>query len=211
MRGENSIWGGRGRAGSRGVTLIELMVALIVLGIIAALAVPSFTDFRQRSALAGAADQVQSFWAEARFEALKRNELVKVGFVSSGENFCVGAETTNDPGDDDACDCLTAGSCNVAVFPADQGAWQGVRIASATPTTLGGAAAASGAVVIDPKRANLTESADAGNIALRSPAGPGGEYQLSVAIDRNGRAFICEPAAAPRKIPKYADRQCAAP
>lgn len=202
---------GRGRTANRGVTLIELMVALIVLGVIAALAVPSFMDFRQRSALAGAADQVQSFWAEARFEALRRNQLVKVGFVSSGESFCLGATTTDDPGDDVACDCLAAGACNVAVFPAEQDDWQGVRIVSATPTTIGGAAAASGAAVIDPKRANLTESGDAGTIGLRSPGGAGDEYRLSVAIDRSARAYICEPADAPRQIPKYADRQCASP
>jgi len=193
------------------VTLIELMVAIIVLGFILILAVPSFMDFRQRSALAGAADQIQSFWAEARFEALKRNRLVKVGFHSSGDNFCVGAATTDDPGDDAACNCLQANACDVALFPAEQDAWQGVRTASATPTTLGGAAGASGAVVIDPKRANLTEAADAGVIELRSPAGPGGEYRLSVAIDRNGRAYVCEPADAPRSIPKYASRKCAAP
>ena len=77
-----------------GFSLIELMVTVAVLAIVLVAAVPSFNEFRQRSALRGAADQVSSFFNNARFEALKRNSLVKVSMSRSGSNYCLGAEVT---------------------------------------------------------------------------------------------------------------------
>lgn len=190
-------------AGQRGFTLIELMVALAVLAILAVLAVPSFQDFRQRSALRGAADQVSIFWGNARFEALRRDSFVKVGFRTDGGQFCIGAATTTDEDDNTACDCLTAGACNIAAYPASQREWNGVRVASTT--TLG---SGDGVVVINPKRAGLTDSDDEGRIFLQAPANGPMDYRLNVVIDRNGRAFQCEPSAAPSKLSDYTGRQC---
>lgn len=192
----------------QGFTLIELMVTITVLGILAALAVPSFLDFRQRSALRGAADQVTIFWGDARFEALRRDALVKVGFHTDGGRFCIGAATTTDPADDTACDCLTAGACNVAAYPADQKEWSGVRVASNPTLGDGDGGTADGVVVINPKRAGLTDANDAGRILLRSPANGPNDYRINIAIDRNGRAFQCEPTAAPNKLPDYNSRRC---
>src|SRR5688572_17100840 len=83
-----------------GFTLIELMVTLAVLFILVSMAVPSFSGMRQRAAIRGAADQTLSFWNEARFEAVKRNKLVKFGVATGpGGAFCLGAATTNDETD----------------------------------------------------------------------------------------------------------------
>jgi len=79
---------------SGGFTLLELMVTLAVVAILAVAAVPSFEASRQRAAIKGAGDQVLSFWNQARFEAAKRNSLVKVGVYTSGASYCIGAATT---------------------------------------------------------------------------------------------------------------------
>lgn len=193
---------------TRGFSLIELMVAVAVLAILLAVAIPSFNDFRQRAALRGAVDQMVSFWGDARFEAVRRNSLVKVGVVTkaTGE-YCIGAATTTIPGDDSACDCFTAAACNVGQFPADQGEWRSIRLLG-SPAWGGSDADLQGVAVINPKRGNITESADADSVSLGSPANSGVNYRLNVAIDRNGRAVVCEPDTATSKMPQYADRPC---
>ncbi len=62
-----------------GFTLIELVVTLAVMFSFFVMAVPFFNSLRQRSALRGAAEHTLSLWNNARSEAVKRNQMVKVG------------------------------------------------------------------------------------------------------------------------------------
>lgn len=194
----------------RGVTLIELMIGLIILGVLIALTVPAFVDARQRASLRGAAEQVASFWADARFEALRRNANVRVTLRSNAEGeMCLGANVVP-PTTSDTCDCFVesgAGLCNVARWPESQGDWRAVR-PNGNPTLGTPDTDLLGEAILDPKRGNLTDPAHAGVFPLMSPEGGRSEYRLNVAFDRNGRAFICEPAAAPDKLPQYANRRC---
>lgn len=187
-----------------GFTLIELVVTVSVLAILLVVAVPSFNELRQRRALMGASDQIVSFWNEARFEALKRNELIKVAIVDNGSGgYCIGAATTDDPADDTACDCFSSTDCDVARFPSSQTEWKRVRYLG-DPADFN---ANDGVAVIDPKRAGLAFTNQFGSWTLASPSG-GIDYQLNVNIDRFGRAVECEPAAAGNKMPQFTGRRC---
>ncbi len=202
----------RHRRQLRGFTLIELLVSLAVLAVLLAAAIPSFSAYRQRAVLRGAADQLAGIWGEARFEALRRNQMVKVVFLTnaSGE-LCIGTALAASVSDDASCDCMAA-ACGISNFPAkaDEGGqaeWRGVQ-AVGNPT-IGDVDDSdfSGVVVLDPKRGNLAQAGDVGTVSLRSP--PSGlDYRLNFTIDRNGRAYICEPTGATNKLPQFTDRRC---
>jgi type IV fimbrial biogenesis protein FimT len=182
------------------------MVTVAVLAILMAVAIPSFVDYRQRAAVRGAADQIASIWGNARFEALRRNGLVKVSFVTDPSgSFCIGTSVATGANDNTACNCLAA-ACGLSNYPASQSDWRGARFLG-NPTIGDTDTDATGVVVLDPKRGNIAEAGDVGSFFLQSPAN-GREYRLNFAIDRNGRGFICEPSAATNKLPQFTNRRC---
>jgi prepilin-type N-terminal cleavage/methylation domain-containing protein len=202
-----------------GFTLIELMVTVAVIVVLSMIALPSFQALRQRSAIRGGADQLLSFWNQARFEAVKRNSMVKVGVVqaNSGAQFCLGAATTTNSADTTPCDCTVevpadaTTACNVARFPADmssgQDQWNRVTLAG---VTLGGGTTLSTIepAVIEPKRTALTVAADDGSITLLGPPGPY-SYKVNLWVDRFGRPVLCESTASTHHLAEYTERRCA--
>ncbi len=62
------------RAMQAGVTLLELLVAMAILGILLGLALPSFSTFLANTRVRAVADGLYSGLQIARMEALKRNE-----------------------------------------------------------------------------------------------------------------------------------------
>jgi type IV fimbrial biogenesis protein FimT len=67
-----------------GFTIIELMTTLVILGILIAVAIPSFNDLVVGTRIKGAASDIYASLTLARSEAIKRNTNVTVGPVTSG-------------------------------------------------------------------------------------------------------------------------------
>jgi type IV fimbrial biogenesis protein FimT len=78
----------------RGFTLVELMVAISVLGVLTALAVPSFTNMTNRNRLASQSNELLSAIQYARMEAIR----------SSGRVTFCGAATADADGEADCAD-----------------------------------------------------------------------------------------------------------
>lgn len=66
------------RPAPHGFTLIEIMVVVIILGVVLALAVPSYTGAVNGSRLAGTANELLASLRQARAEAIRRNQRVVV-------------------------------------------------------------------------------------------------------------------------------------
>lgn len=61
----------------KGFTLVELMIAVSILGILVALALPGYRDMIQNSMIRAAAESIQTGLQQARIEAIRRNARVQ--------------------------------------------------------------------------------------------------------------------------------------
>lgn len=104
-----------------GVTMIELLIVLIIAGILAAIAVPSFSDFINSTRLTSTMAQLTSDLNRARSEAIKRNSWVLVCVRSTnaacgtGTNWQNGWLVCHDSQPDGTCDTTTAANPNPIV------------------------------------------------------------------------------------------------
>jgi len=71
----------------RGFTLQEVVIAVAIVGILSAIAVPNYLGWLPRHRLAGAASDVQMALNAARLEAIKANTVVTVNFDPSNERY----------------------------------------------------------------------------------------------------------------------------
>ena len=70
-----------------GITLIELIVVLVLIGIIALCAVPAFANYRRQASVIAAANEMRSLLRSVRSRAIARGCNAGVKFVKSGNNW----------------------------------------------------------------------------------------------------------------------------
>jgi len=180
----------RGSRDCGGVTLVELMVTLGVLGILLTLAVPSFVDYYDRSAVRGAADGVISLISDARAEAVKNDLDVNIAMTGSGGAWCLGANAASAPSGGNpaagatACDCSDTSQCFVS-------GQHLILAASEYPGVQAGAAIAP--MTFD-SRLGVMSSFSNGSLTLTSPRG---KYDLAVQVNPLGQARLCVPLNKP--------------
>jgi len=88
MRGAHRAKGGAGR--HRGVTLVELMVALTVLAVLLGVGVPSFARMMAANRMASRTNELVGALNLARMEAVRRGDFVTLRTGGSGGDFSSG-------------------------------------------------------------------------------------------------------------------------
>jgi type IV fimbrial biogenesis protein FimT len=111
----------------RGITLIELMVVIALVGIVVGMAAPAFTDLIARQRVRLYSDGLVTDIAFARSEAVSRRQPVRVAFGSTDSGDCYTIYVTS-AGDCNCSGCPDAATelKRVRVPPSDQ-----VRLARA--------------------------------------------------------------------------------
>jgi len=165
-----------------GFTLIELLIVIVILGVLIALASPSFFEILERRKVKGAAENFQMDLMFIKTEAIKRNTPVRIEFKFDGVDptkWCYGIKI------DATCDCFETDSTQ-ADFCEIDGIGRSVHREDFGDNVLitGNSVGFAGNVVsFSPLRGNTIN----GNARFSLSSGP--EIQVSTNI--RGRVTIC--------------------
>lgn len=192
----------------RGVTLLELLVALVILGVLMALAAPNFANWITGTRIRSTAESMLAGLQYARSEATTRNAQVRFQLTSSLDAACTRSTTRGnwvvDMVDNDAADSVE-GRCNSA--PSDTVAPSILQVRSATETGAGVDIAASadqvifnglGRQVAIAPAANAAEvTVDITPVAARGTcvAAGGSVTCLRIVVTTGGLVRMCNPSA----------------
>jgi type IV fimbrial biogenesis protein FimT len=176
-----------------GFTLIELMIAVSIIVVLAALAAPSYRIMIQNNQIRNAAESINNGIQLARADAVNRNASVQFDFRGTNSAWTVCASPVvpgNCPATDDATTVQSrkasdGATTNVAVTPSVAGPYVFNSFGVLTPAPLAG-----------------TVSIDVDNSTLSAAE----SRNLRVLIDVGGSSRMCDPdtglsASDPRKCP----------
>ena len=90
----------------RGLTLLEMLVALAIVAVLATLALPSFGSMMSRHRLKAAAEQLSMDLAELRLQAVQRGQPMHVQ-LSPGAQWCYSLAVEG------SCDCRVPQGCQL--------------------------------------------------------------------------------------------------
>jgi len=179
-----------------GMTLIELMIGIVVLGILLALGVPTFSRWTQSSQIRNAAEAIHNGLMLARAEAVRRNTTVRFQLVTTTTSACalsdIGANwvvSLDSP----------AGACDAA--PSDNVAPRIVQVRSAAEGSRNAAVNAGGVSLITFNGTGQATGGAPAAINVTNPTGgacaPGGPMRcMRVTVATGGQIRMCDPARA---------------
>ena len=151
----------------RGLTLIELMVTVAIVAILAAIAMPAFTTYIDRTRVIGAAEALAQDLQLAKSESVRTNGAVSVSFAT-GTPWCYGMVNSSTP-----CNCATTNSCTL----------RQVNSSEFTGVTLSAQSFTSGGTTFSPIRG----LADGGSVTFAGAS----SGSLKVNLTASGQVTIC--------------------
>lgn len=194
----------------RGVTLIELMVALVIMGVLLAAATPSFSAWMASTRIRSTAEGMLAGLQYAKSEATTRNTQVRFQITTSLDSTCALSTTSGnwvvDVVDADSKVDSVVGQCNAA--PSDTNAPSILQVRSVNETGRGVVVAADASEVVFnglgrqvPIAPAVTPSAVVIDITPAASVGTcsatGGRITcLRVLVTAGGLVRMCNPAVA---------------
>lgn len=192
-----------------GFTLIEVMIALTVLGIVLMIGLPNLATWMQNTQIRTAAEGLQSGLQLARAEAIKRNKPVRFQLVTSLTSGCVLSNqgtswvvSQTDP--TGLCDVAESESIAPQAIQKRDGN-EGTPYATIKGLDSTGAAAAS--LVQFNGLGRVTGATPIATIKVENPTGgtcqPGGPMRcLQLTVSTGGEVRMCDPAVTDATDPR---------
>jgi len=166
-----------------GFTLVEVMVTFALIGVVIALALPSYADMVNRHRLTSGAERLAAFINSGRTEATRRNQAVTVSYNRRDhKEWCIGVVVG-----EDACDCRETreGESN---YCAIDGAKKVLSNADFDITELMHKMEGNNSLSFDPVRGILLDTGDDLLIELHTSDR---DYKINLLVNESGNVKLC--------------------
>ena len=203
------------RFAQQGVTLIELLTALIIIGLVFGLGVPSFGGWIQNAQIRTAAEAIQNGLQLARVEAVRRNMTVRFQLTNTATNACALSATGANwvvSLNDATGKCANAAADPplppTASNPANPYIIQARSAAEGSPNVSVSANPATTTIIFNGLGRLTPVPAGNINITVSSPSGTcvdarGSLRCLRVVVSMDGQIRMCDPAVTSATDPRY--------
>ncbi|PJB43321.1 MAG: pilus assembly protein FimT, partial [Comamonadaceae bacterium CG_4_9_14_3_um_filter_60_33] len=182
----------------KGVTLIETMIGIVLLGMLVTMAAPSYSTLIRNNQIRTTAEAILNGLQLARMEAVKRNTLVRFQLVSDLTNSCALSASGNSwvvSRDVATGKCASAPSDTTA--PGVIQAWSASQGSAATSVSASLTGGTDASVVFDGygtvSAVTLGSSISQVNVSITG-ASAGQFRDLRILVSPGGRVFMCDPA-----------------
>lgn len=166
---------------TRGFSVVELLMSLVLVAIGTALALPSYRDMVEKRQVTNAAEQLASFVNSAQGLAMKSNREVTIDFkYQDGDDWCIGATLDAEC----ACDEPSSESyCRIGAQPfvLDHSHTGGLDLMHSMGSS-------DGSYSFDPVRGLASGEVLPLTMELRSPSG---DFRINMMVNEVGRVILC--------------------